>query len=207
MKSSASFWDRTAARYARSPIRNVPAYDETMARVRTYLERGDRVLELGAGTGSTAILLSDAVAHITASDISSEMIAIGREKARAMAIGNVDFAVATPGSGALDPGPYDVAMAFNLLHLVRDLPGMLAETRALLRPGGYFISKTTCLSGAGQLLRAVIVPMQLVGRAPYVKFIGAAALERMITGAGFEIVESGGIPKGARNHFVVARRL
>lgn len=207
MKTSVSFWDRTAAKYARSPIKNVAAYDETIARVRKYLQPGDRVLELGAGTGSTAILLSDAVSHITASDFSSEMIAIGREKARTQGIANVDFAVAAPGSDALDPDPYDVVMAFNLLHLIRDLPGMLAEARALVRPGGYFISKTTCLSGAGQLLRAVIVPMQLVGRAPYVKFLGATALERMITGSGFEIVESGGIPKGARNHFVVARRI
>ena len=207
MNSSASFWDKAAAKYAKSPISNVPAYEQTMQRTRAWLRPGDRALELGAGTASTALLLCDAVEHITVSDISAEMIAIGRDKARAQAVANVDFIVGEPGSEGFGSGPYDVVMAFNLLHLMRDLPGSLAAVRDLVRPGGHFISKTTCLSGAGQLLRAVIVPMQLLGRAPYLNFISATALERMITEAGFEIVESTGIPQGARNHFVVARRI
>ena len=51
----AAFWNRVARRYAAMPMRNPDAWEETLARVTARLSPTDRVLELGCGTGSTAL--------------------------------------------------------------------------------------------------------------------------------------------------------
>jgi len=67
MQNQASFWDKTAKKYAAQPIGNMDAYTETLVRTRTYLHPDHKVLELGCGTGTTALRLADAVADYTAS--------------------------------------------------------------------------------------------------------------------------------------------
>ena len=74
MPTSAEFWDAQATSYAKSPVRDVEAYEKTLARVRDYLHLEMDVIEIGCGTGSTALKLSNAVAHYTATDISGGMI-------------------------------------------------------------------------------------------------------------------------------------
>ena len=57
MHKTAKFWDKAAAKYAKSPIEDIEAYNYTIGRTRSYLSPTDRVLEVGCGTGSTALLL------------------------------------------------------------------------------------------------------------------------------------------------------
>lgn len=112
------FWNRIAERYAARPLRNVAAYDAMLADVATRLQPTDRVLEIGCGTGGTAIRLAPVVAHWTATDFSAEMIRIAKTKP---AGSNVSFLVADVAQ-AFDGGPYDAICAFNILHLVSDCP-------------------------------------------------------------------------------------
>ena len=67
---AAPFWDKIAPRYAKKPVADPAAYEEKLARVRALLRAEDRVLEIGCGTGSTALRLASRVAEITATDIS-----------------------------------------------------------------------------------------------------------------------------------------
>ena len=60
MQQAETFWDGAAENYAKSPIRDVEAYNYTLERTRTYLSPTDKVLEVGCGTGSTALLLAGA---------------------------------------------------------------------------------------------------------------------------------------------------
>ena len=206
MTSEAVFWDNLAVRYAALPIKDMDSYQRTMQRTRSYLRSEDVVLELGCGTGSTALLLSDAVRHITASDFSPEMIALGQDKARDQKIGNVSFVVAEPGGAALGDDRFDAVLAFNLFHLIKDRDQALASVRDQLRPGGVFVSKTPCLRGLKGFLRIPIFFMQLVGKAPYVGFLRPRRLEQQIVAAGFEIIESSDLPAGGSSRFIVARR-
>ena len=81
MIQNATFWDKVAPKYAKSPIADQAAYEYTLDRTRTYLNPKDSVLELGCGTGSTALLLAPDVKQITAIDLSPGMLVIAREKA------------------------------------------------------------------------------------------------------------------------------
>lgn len=206
MTTQAQFWDRLARRYAERPISNMEAYEQSLARTRSYLGPEDRVLELGAGTASTAMLLAPQVAHITATDISAEMVEIGREKAWDQSIRNITIQQGQPGDGSLGDGPYDVILGFNLLHLLRDQKAALDEVCRLLKPGGLFISKTPCLHSKRFLIWPMIKVMQLIGKAPFVRFMSADGTDEAVRGAGFDIIETGNYPPKLPSRYVVARR-
>lgn len=201
------FWNSVARKYTAQPLADAAAYERTLARTRHYLKSTDAVVEFGCGSGATALALAPAVARMVGSDISSEMIAIARERARGAA--NVEFIVATPEAAPWSDGSFDTALAFNLLHLVEARQTALSNVRKVLKPGGLFISKTPCLADANPILRLAVPVMQWIGRAPYVAFFSAEKLEREIVAAGFEILERarhGSRSKDARP-FLVARRI
>lgn len=205
MPDTKTFWDRIARKYAAGPIRNMDGYRQTIERTRAHLSKEDHVLEVGCGTGSTALLLAPDVARITASDISSGMIEIGREKAAKQNVGDVEFVRAEPRDDAFPGAPFDAVIAFNFLHLVADLPATLRRLNNLLKPGGLLISKTAALGGRGFVFRPLIFVMRTLGKAPpHVAFFTPKQLEAMMADAGFEIVETGF--HGDRRPFIVARR-
>jgi len=210
MQHSATFWDKTAEKYAKSPIGNLEAYNYTLERTRSYLSPTDKVLEVGCGTGSTALLLAGDVDRIVASDISRNMIEIATEKAQAESIANAKFITADLFDRAIDHGPYDVVLALNLLHLLEDTSAAIQRIDKLLKPGGFFISKTVCQPGRGapfkfRLLKTVLPILQFLGQAPYVKFMKIEELENIVTSEGFKIIESGNHPPPSR--YIVAKKM
>ena len=206
MSTEAAFWNGIAAKYAKRPVQNPTAYAETLVETIARLSPRDRVLELGCGTGTTALRLAPHVKTLTASDISHEMIAIAEEKRQAAGIRNVRFEterVERPVFGAV---PYDAVLAFNLLHLLADLDAALAAIYAQVKPGGLFISKSGCIGDMGWVVRPLIRGMQLIGRAPYVNVMKKPELEAAIARAGFAIEQSRAFTGASGTLFVVARR-
>ena len=210
MQNAAIFWDKVARKYAKSPIADMDAYTYTLERTRSYLSLNDTVLEVGCGTGSTALLLAGDVRHITASDLSANMIKVGLDNADKQGISNVKFVNAELFDSAIDGGPYDAVLALNLLHLMQDTSAAIRRINGLLKPGGTFISKTVCLPSAGmplkfRLMKMILPLMQWLGKAPYVKFMEIAELEHIISSQGFKIIETGNYPPPSR--YIVARKI
>jgi ubiquinone/menaquinone biosynthesis C-methylase UbiE len=207
--NSAHFWDRMARKYAASPIKDTEGYERTIDHARRYLKATDVAYEFGCGTGTTALKFAPSVARLVATDISSEMIAIAREKAAAEGCANVEFAVATADSALYPDASFDAALCFNLLHLVEDRAAVLRGVHRVLKPGGLFMSKTPALAQMGFFIRLLVPVMQAVGRAPHVGFFTSAELENEITAAGFEIVERAQHSSGKRElrPFLVARKI
>lgn len=203
------FWDRAARKYAADPITDMAGYERTLAATRGYLKTTDQVYEFGCGTGTTALKLAPAAARITATDISAEMIAIAREKAAAEGCANAVFEVGTPEAAAWPDASFDVAMGFNILHLMEARAAAYRAVHRLLKPAGLFISKTPCLKDMNPVIRLVVPAMQLIGRAPYVAIFNAKELEREIAAAGFEITERARHGSGHKDAriFLVARKV
>jgi ubiquinone/menaquinone biosynthesis C-methylase UbiE len=207
--NDARFWDRIARKYAAAPISDTAGYERTLARTRDVLKPADTALEFGCGTGTTALKLAPSVARYVATDISPEMIAIGREKAGEGGVRNVEFAVATPDASPWPDASFDAVLALNLLHLVAAREAALKNVHRLLRPGGLFISKTPCLKEMNPLIRLAVPVMQAFGRAPYVAFFSTQELEQEIEAAGFEIVERARHASRGKDArvFLVARKI
>jgi 2-polyprenyl-3-methyl-5-hydroxy-6-metoxy-1,4-benzoquinol methylase len=201
--TSATFWDKIADRYATQPIGNMAAYEATLDRVRHWLGPDMSVLEIGCGTGSTALLLAEGVARYLGTDLSGEMVRIANDKATGRP--NLSFERAPAETVDASGQQFDAVLAFNLLHLVEDRGAVMAHIRNSVPEGGLFLSKTPCLSGK-PWLHPLIWAMQLVGKAPKpVHFVSPAQLEAEITAAGFEVLETGGYPQRLPNHLVAAR--
>jgi len=187
--SDARFWDRSSRKYAKGAVADPAGYQSTLDRTRSLLKPGDRVIELGCGTGTTALRLADDVQSYLATDFSAEMIEIAREKQGASSIPALAFQIATAETLALEAGPFDLVLGFNYLHLVRDLPGTLLRIHALLAPAGLFISKTPCLGDMNPLIRIALLPaMRAIGMAPYAGAFRATELCEVMETAGFEVL-------------------
>lgn len=202
------FWDRIARKYATDPIKDLAGYERSVARTRQLLSARATVLEVGCGTGTTALNLAPSVSRIIATDVSAEMIAIAQEKGAATAATNVTFMVAPAASGLGPEAHYDAVLAFNVLHLIRDRAAALAQARRVLKPGGLLISKTPCLSEMNPFIRIAVPIARWLGKAPNVSFFDAASLETEITRAGFTVIERARHGSGRKDPriFLVAQK-
>ncbi|MFL9824648.1 class I SAM-dependent methyltransferase [Rhodoplanes sp. SY1] len=196
------FWNRIAQRYAAKPVKDTAAYEAMLADAAGRLRATDRVLEIGCGSGSTAIRLAPHVAEWTATDFSSEMLRIARAKP---APDNLRFVLADA-QNAFAGGPFDAICAFQVLHLVGDLPGTLARIHTHLKPGGLMISKTWCFADMGFKLRSLFFVLGALRVFPPVNKLTRVALRDSIRDAGFEIVDERVFGTNPAGPYIVARK-
>ncbi|MDJ0929243.1 MAG: class I SAM-dependent methyltransferase [Gammaproteobacteria bacterium] len=186
----ARFWDRIAERYAKKPVPDQQVYEAKLAKTDSYLKPTDRVLEIGCGTGTTALHHAPKAAHVLATDISTGMIKIARAKAKAAGFTNVDFEVASVDDLKVAPGSLDVILAHSILHLLPDVDQVLVKLHAMLKPGGLLISSTPCVGDFMPVLRYVVPLGSRLGVMPWVNVFRKAELDDWLREAGFVAKES-----------------
>jgi arsenite methyltransferase len=141
---------------------------------RLGLKKGDRVLDVGCGTGRLARWIAERVGSeggVVGIDPLAERIAIARAHADGISfeIGQAEDL------GAFAPESFDAVCMSAVFHWVTDKPKALAEVRRVLRPGGR-LGVTTVpreLLGASTVT-AVCGPM--LGESPYVERVDLSAL-------------------------------
>jgi SAM-dependent methyltransferase len=93
--------------------------------------------DLGCGTGSLTLALSQHVAHVHAIDGSGEMLDAARERLRGVA--NVTVSHGSLEALPLDDNSLDVAVLMLVLHHVAEPSRVLKEARRVLRAGGRLL--------------------------------------------------------------------
>ena len=184
-------------------------YEATLQRFQALLSVNDDVLEIGCGTGSTALRLAPGTRSLMAVDVSVGMIAIAREKLAAQPVSQLSFAVADADATVFGKGAYDAVLAFNLLHLVDNLDRTIAVAVQSLKPGGLFISKTACISEMNPLVARLALPiMRAIGKAPHVLCFDGNRLQAAIALQGLDLlsVERHGTRGKDIRVFIVARK-
>ncbi|MEX0962900.1 MAG: class I SAM-dependent methyltransferase [Pseudohongiellaceae bacterium] len=187
MVETAEFWDKMAEKYSKSPIRDEKTYNEKLEVTRRYFNPDSKVFEFGCGTGTTAINHAPYVQYILATDISTNMIAIAREKASSANIGNVEFRAETLNECAQAKGSFDVVMAHNILHLIQDPQTAINTAYELLKPGGAFVTSTACLGEGLPHWRILLFLGKIFGKVPFVNVLKRKQLEQYFSNAGFEL--------------------
>ncbi|MDO9617483.1 MAG: class I SAM-dependent methyltransferase [Pseudomonas sp.] len=207
--NKARFWNRIARKYASDPIADLAGYERTLQRVQALLSTENEVLEIGCGTGSTALRLAPATRRLVATDVAEQMIAIACAKLASQPMPQLHFKVADADAPAAEQGAYDAVLAFNLLHLVTDLPQALSSAINALKPGGLLISKTPCLNEMNPLIPKLVLPLlRAIGKAPPVLCFDARQLQAAMTAQGLQIlaVERHGSKGKDWRVFIVARK-
>lgn len=135
-------WDRISQTYAREVDRRFVLVVEQVIK-RAGLKPGLRVLDIGTGTGSVALIAAPLVApagRVTCTDISSEMLDIARNRAREGGIGNLDFEECSAEAIKAPDASFDVVLASLSLMYVIDRATAARECARVLRPGGRFVA-------------------------------------------------------------------
>ena len=203
--SAEAFWDRYAPKYVAKPIADPSSYHAKLDHVLSLLQPADTVLEIGCGSGCTALQLAPSCAHITASDISSRMIDFASEQQQKNDVRNVRFVHANA-SRALADAQFDIILAFSLLHLVSDISTVLNTAYRQLKPGGLFISKTVCLRERNLCIRSLVLSMKALRLAPDVNLVSRSMLREHVHQSGFDIIETKYFGDQCVDPFIVARR-
>ena len=208
MTASSRFWDKTAHRYAKSPVSDEATYQRKLAETQSLFTPDMRVLEFGCGTGTTAVHHAPLVQHIDAIDISEHMLEIGRDKASGAGVENITFTRGTLTEFNAAPASLDAVLGLNVLHLLPDRQAVIAEVARILKPGGVFVSSTVCLGHSYLRFLKPLVPLgKLLGLMPDVYVMTEAELASEVTNAGFEIERQWHHGKDGIAVFMIARKV
>jgi len=206
MSESPKFWDRVADKYAKQPVADEAAYQKKLAETRGYLRPDWKLLELGCGTGSTAITHAPFVKHIHAVDFSTKMIEIAKAKAAAEDINNIEFEVAGLDAFNAPDASFDAVLALSFLHLVDDRDRAIAKIKKMIKPGGFLITSTVCVGDTMKWFKYILPIGHFFRAIPLVRVFTKEDLEQSLFDAGFEIDYNWQPAKG-KAVFVVAKKV
>lgn len=202
----ARFWDRIAARYAAKPITDMESYTRKLAVTRGHLRSDHHVLELGCGTGGTALAHAPYVRQVTATDISAGMLKIAEERRRTSGLKNVDFVTTSVENFDAPSSSYDAVLALSVLHLLSDPEAAMRKMGRLLKPGGVLVTNTACLGDNMRWFTPVARIGAALGLIPQVTFLTRAQVRQMTQRHGFAVIEEF-VQDDGRTYFQIARRL
>jgi SAM-dependent methyltransferase len=136
--SAAAAFDQLAARYDELWTHSAVGRAQREAVWRSIgalFRPGDRVLDLGCGTGEDAVRIERMGAHVTAIDASPQMVAVTRQRLRG--VGACDVLALEDLARLIPSEKFDGALAnFGVLNCVGDVRSVAAELARLVRPGG-----------------------------------------------------------------------
>jgi trans-aconitate methyltransferase len=123
---------------------NAELYDNKHAFVSQYgesvlelldVKSGERILDLGCGTGDLAKQIQEHGAEVIGIDASPEMIAKAKVK-----YPELDFSVANATSFHFDEA-FDAVFTNAVLHWIHDADGVIKSVYDVLKPGGRFVGE------------------------------------------------------------------
>lgn len=169
MKPAHTFWDKIAPKYSKKNVPNIEIYNEKLTLIRAISDEKFKCLEIGCGTGSTALALAKSFDEIVATDFSMEMIKIANQKKDIEKVTNIRFCVETIEDMIYKTESFDVIMAHSVLHLVRDYKESLSKIHALLKPNGFLVLSIPCV-GEVKWFKYLWPIGYKLGLIPYISF-------------------------------------
>ncbi len=208
MTDSDKFWDKTAERYAKSPVSDEATYQKKLAETQRFFSSNMGILEFGCGTGTTAVHHAPHVLHIDAIDISENMLEIGRGKAREAGVENITFTRGTLTEFDAETTSLDAVLGLNVIHLLPDRQAVIVEVVRILKPAGIFVTSTVCLGHSYLRFIKLAVPLgKLLGLMPDVFVLTESELASEVTNAGFVIERQWHHGKKGIAVFMVAQKV
>lgn len=128
-------YDLDAEAYERTrPVCPPQMFDDLVRLAR--LARGDRVVEIGAGTGQATVPLAQRGLAVTAIELGAALAAVARR--RLAGFGSCEVVVSSFEDWVPDGAPYSAVVAVNALHWV-DAEVRYAKPAGLLAPGSALV--------------------------------------------------------------------
>jgi enediyne biosynthesis protein CalE5 len=162
---------------------------------------GDVVLDVAAGYGEPGLTAARAAGpggRVVCTDISGAMLGIGRERAAAEGLDNVEFVEGDAEELSFPEASFDAVLSRQGLQFLPGVAGALARLRSFLRPGGRLAAAVWGPPPAVQFAASVPVigaelklPPPPAGVPGPFALADAARLRGLVEAAGFQEVGTG----------------
>ncbi|OGQ56628.1 MAG: hypothetical protein A3J24_00615 [Deltaproteobacteria bacterium RIFCSPLOWO2_02_FULL_53_8] len=158
---------------------------------------GKRVLDVGCGGGLLAERFASAGALVTGIDLSPVAIEAAKKHATANGLA-IDYRVASPTIFVKDcQEPFDIIVCAEVIEHVDNLDLFLADTLAMLMPGGFFFFGTINRTLKARIL-AIAVAEEILRMVPsgthdYKRFVRPSLLKEILENNGVEMMELKGM--------------
>lgn len=176
MANAPFFWKIIHKSYIASPVANEDAYQNKLTATQSKLKPDHHILEIGCGSGNTAITHAPFVAKVTATDFCGPMMDHGRARVAAEAIENVEFKELSIWDIPEDT-QYDAVLMMSVIHLIPDWKGAIEKATRLLKPGGWLITSTVTTADQPFLSRLV---GQIVNVAPIMPSLVSMSFDDLV---------------------------
>jgi 2-polyprenyl-3-methyl-5-hydroxy-6-metoxy-1,4-benzoquinol methylase len=207
MNRTEKFWDKRASEYEKNEKKYEQTYSKTVENAKKYLNSSDIVLDFACGTGIITNEIAKNVGEIHGIDISSEMITVAKRKASERKIENITYKQSTIFDESYEKESFNMILAFNILHLVKETEKVIQRIHELLRPEGLFISETPCMGQKKSLLSMLLFLPSKIGLVPNLKFFKFLELEDLVAKGSFQIIETEKVIESPPKLFIGAKKL
>lgn len=141
IKERVMFWDKVAFVYDFfENVYNGKVYKGTGQKVAEMIDGSNIVLECACGTGAISVFIAPKCAHLTATDMSQNMLKQTVRKTRKF--GNVEVRMADLTQLEYADNSFDKVVAGNVIHLLDNPTAAVAELVRVCKPGGKVIIPT-----------------------------------------------------------------
>jgi SAM-dependent methyltransferase len=170
-------WNRMSDVYLREIDRRFAPVVEALI-ARAALRTGERVLDLGTGTGAVAkraAAIVGASGPVLGVDISPDMLDVARQSAAALGLRNLQFLDGRAEAIPAEDASFDAVLACLSMMYVIDRGGAALQIARILKPGGRFVAAVW----AGPEDCDIVLFQQTAGRfagTPPVAGVGPGAL-------------------------------
>lgn len=148
-----------------------------------------RVLDVATGAGHTAALIAPAVAHVTASDLSPEMIEQAKKMFASKGLANADAVVADVEALAFPDGSFDAVTSRIAPHHFLDIEKAVAEIARVLKPGGVFVLEDS-VSPPSKRLDRFVNSLEKLRDPTHIRAYTKREWRRMLIDAGFRVLRT-----------------
>jgi SAM-dependent methyltransferase len=158
-----ALWNERPSDWAGIEEQQVPTYEAALSRV--AVGSGDRVLEIGCGSGVFLQLAAERGAIATGIDASEELVQLARRKEP-----RADVRVADMESLPFENESFDAVFGFNVFFFAVDMVAALREAKRVAKPGASMVIQVW-----GDARRCDLTAMkQAVGKALAAAGVGEA---------------------------------
>lgn len=146
-------------------------------------QAGERILDLGCGTGHLTAKLAESGAIVTGLDSSVSMIAQARQN-----FPSLKFVLADARNFQFDE-PFDAVFSNAALHWIHDAVAVMRCVAAVLRPGGRFVLEMGVKGNVERIRSAIEDVLRESGREPKSPWFYPSAGEysTLLESVGFEV--------------------